>query len=213
MSTIATASGDKPRKLLPAGSHVARCVWVIDLGTQETNWQGVKDFKHQITLGFEVCEERIEIDGKDLPMFISSTYTLSLYKESKLAKHLSSWRGQPFTDEEAKAFQVANLLGVPCMLSIEHTEKDGKTYANVSTITKLHHKLEALPQENPSLHYEIEMGQNEVFELLPKWLKAKVMQSLEQRPFGDGEHAETAVQSAPAQQHEEEAPLPDEPPF
>lgn len=206
MSTIATASSDKPRKLLPAGAHVARCVGVVDLGHQQTNWQGVKDVKHQILLGFEIPEERIEIDGKDLPMFISSTYTLSLYKESRLAKQLSSWRGKAFTDEEAKAFQVAKLLGVSCMLSVEHTEKEGKTYSNIGAITKLHAKLECPPQENPSLHYEIEMGESgAAYEALPKWIKAKIAQSLERQPI---EHATPEIQTAPS---DEEPPTEDLP--
>jgi hypothetical protein len=60
----------------------------------------------KIVLLFELCNETIERDGKTAPISINKEYTLSLGKKSVLRKHLETWRGRPFTDEELKGFEV-----------------------------------------------------------------------------------------------------------
>ncbi|EMT8246002.1 hypothetical protein KLR49_002128, partial [Neisseria gonorrhoeae] len=79
--------------------------------------------------------EMLMPDGR--PYLISRRYTASLHSKSQLATDLKSWRGRDFTPEERDNFDLRNILGKPCLLSIAHQESsDGKTtYANISAIS------------------------------------------------------------------------------
>jgi hypothetical protein len=144
MGFIAKDSGGGNYKRVPPGSHMARCYSLIDLGTQRTEAQfGVKD-QHKIQICWELFGEddngaslTIDVDGKQMPMTIKKSYTVSLHEKASLRHDLASWRGKDFTDEEAKAFDVSALIGAPCMLSITESENNGKTYSNVNGISRL----------------------------------------------------------------------------
>lgn len=177
MPTAKSGSGDfKP---CPAGSHVARCIAVISLGTQESP-QYPSSFK--IMLSFEVPGERIEVNDQPAPMTISKEYTLSLNEKANLRRDLESWRGRQFTADELKGFQVEKVLTMPCMLSVIHkpTAK-GKIYAKISSISGLPKGVECPPIWHQAVKYEIEDGESEVFKALPNWIKAKILASGERQ--------------------------------
>lgn len=112
----------------PEGVHSGVCVDVADLGMQP----GPYGSKHKVRLTWEL-EERMP-DGK--PYITSKFYNLSLHEKSGLHKDLKAWRGKPFTPEELKGFDVEKVLGAPVTLIIEHNEKDGSVYANITAVTK-----------------------------------------------------------------------------
>jgi hypothetical protein len=131
-------------KRVPPGAYIGRCYSLIDLGTQTSNWEGEEKSQHKIKIGWELFGEDEDgnaltmlIDGKDMPMTISKNYTLSLHEKAGLRKDLASWRGKDFSEEEAKAFDVAKLLGAFCMVNVTTSEKAGKTYTNVAGLTPL----------------------------------------------------------------------------
>ncbi len=66
------------------------------------------------------------------PAVIGSRFTSSLSPKALLRQHLESWRGRPFTEQELMGFDLINLLGVPALISVMHSE-DGK-FANISAI-------------------------------------------------------------------------------
>jgi hypothetical protein len=144
MGFIAQDSGGGNYKRVPAGNFIGRCYSLIDLGTQRTEGAyGVKD-QHKIRLSWELFGEdddgnplTVEIDGKVMPMTISKSYTVSLHEKASLRKDLAAWRGKDFTDEEAKAFDVSKLLGAYCMVNVTTSESNGKTYSNVSGLSRL----------------------------------------------------------------------------
>lgn len=136
--------GEGNFKKVPPGVYVARCYSLIDMGTQITDGQYGSKEQHKIRIGFEIFGDddegkplTIEVDGKEMPLTISKTYTLSLHEKAGLRKDLAAWRGRDFTDEEAKAFDVSKLLSAYCMLNITTSENNGKTYTNVAGITPL----------------------------------------------------------------------------
>ncbi len=138
MGLMVNDSGGSGFDPLPPGTYVARCVSVIDLGVQETPWGG----KEKVYLGFEVPGERVQWTDKEGvehegPAFIGSRYTASINDKSILGQHLTSWRGVPFTEDERKAFDLFNVLGAPCFISVVHAENNGKTYANIQSIMRL----------------------------------------------------------------------------
>lgn len=145
MSFIAKDSGGSGDfKKVPPGAYIGRCYSLIDLGTQLTNGQYGEKLQHKIRIGWELFGEdeqgnplTIMIDGKEMPMTISKSYTVSLHEKAGLRKDLAAWRGKDFTDEEAKAFDVSKLLGAYCMVNATTSETNGKTYTNVAGLTPL----------------------------------------------------------------------------
>lgn len=145
MGFIAKDSGDGGNfKRVPAGVYIGRCYSLIDLGTQHTNGQYGEKEQHKIRIGWELFGDdeqgnplTVEINGREMPMTISKSYTLSLHEKASMRKDLSAWRGRDFTDEEADAFDVSKLIGVYCMVNVTTSESNGKTYSNVAGLTPL----------------------------------------------------------------------------
>jgi hypothetical protein len=125
----------------PEGLHNACCVDVVDLGDRETTW----GLKHKVMLIWEIAA-KME-DGK--PFTVRKWYTASLNEKSNLYKDLCAWRGRPFTAQELKGFDIENVLGAPCQVFVQHSEKDGQAYGNVSVVTK----APTGPKLKPSEHY------------------------------------------------------------
>jgi len=144
MAFIATDAGGGNFKRVPAGVFIGRCYSLIDLGTQLTSGQYGDKQQHKIKIGWELFGDdeqgnplTIDVDGKEMPMTISKSYTVSLHEKAGLRKDLAAWRGRDFTDEEAKAFDVSKLLGAYCMVNVTTSESNGKTYSNVAGLTPL----------------------------------------------------------------------------
>lgn len=141
MALIATATAGSDFKTTPSGVYIARCYRIVDLGTQRGEWKGKEKWSRKIMFSWELFGE--EDDGTPLvsdegaPLTISKRYTLSLGENANLRADLKSWRGRDFTIDELNGFDVKNVLGAYCMLNITHDEKDGKTYANVASISPL----------------------------------------------------------------------------
>ena len=155
MAIIAKAGDQKPRELTPAGMQVARCYSMIHIGTNEWEYMGQKKTSNKIRLTFELPNElRVfkEENGKQ-PMVISSDYTLSMYEKANLRKHLESWRGKSFTNQEAESFDVTKLLGVPCLLNIVHVTKGDKVYANIGGINPMMKGMECPAQINDTFEF------------------------------------------------------------
>lgn len=197
MSTTATEkkSDFKP---VPSGTHVARCFGVIDLGTQISSNPSYKP-SHKILVSWELPMETYEVEGKELPMTISKRYTLSINKKATLRKDLDSWRGRGFTDDEAKAFPVQNIIGTPCMLSVTHTPKEGGgMYVNVVSVAGVPRGMPVPPAVHDPIHWQLEQGKDSAFVCLPEWVRKTICKCVEWCP------TDTAVvEPAGSQQHEE----------
>lgn len=144
MGFIAKDSGGGNFKRVPQGVFIARCYSLIDLGTQTTTGQFGTKQQHKIRIGWELFGEDdtgaplvVQMDGYDMPMTISKSYTVSLHEKAGLRRDLAAWRGRDFTEEEAAAFDVSKLLGAYCMINVTESESNGKTYSNVGGITPL----------------------------------------------------------------------------
>lgn len=91
MSRYASDTGGGDFEQAPAGSHIARCVKLTDLGTQEGEYEGVKNTRNQVLCTWELPIELMD-DGK--PFLVSKFYTNSLVVKATLHRHLVSWRGR-----------------------------------------------------------------------------------------------------------------------
>ncbi len=112
----------------PEGLHQAACVDVVDLGMVDSQFGR----KHRVRVYFELDKQTES--GRSF--IISKTYTLSLHEKSTLHKDLRSWRSRAFSPDELKGFDLEKLVGVPCQLFVNHVERDGTVYGNVTAIMK-----------------------------------------------------------------------------
>jgi len=178
-----TGGSDKDFTPISAGTHPAVCVWIFDVGTHETQWQNEPPkMKQKVIITWEVPSERIEIDGEDLPRVISHTYNLSLHENATLCQHLEGFRGAKFTPAEKQGFDLCNVLGHSCLLNITHNESQGKTYANIATISPLMKGMDKLKPETPLRWYSTAMGED-IPEGTPKWIIEKIKESVEYQHF------------------------------
>lgn len=121
---------------VPAGTHLGICYRVIDLGTQQSNFNGETKTAHKVLLSWEIPEEKMD-DGR--PFTISQSYTWSMHEKATLRKALEAWRGVAFTERDfgPNGFDIRNILGKACTLSVIHKAKDQSVFANVASIGKV----------------------------------------------------------------------------
>lgn len=186
----------------PEGTHIARCVDVISLGTQSSP---MFPASFKVMLGWELPDEMmVRGDTKEeKPLKVSKEFTLSLSKKANLRKTLESWRGKVFSKEELEGFEVSAILDIPCLLSIIHKQStQGKTYAAIETVSKLAKGMACKPRVHELIRYEIEQGRDKQFKELPEWIQKKIETCEEWvRPQIDQEHLE---QEPEVPTHEEE---------
>lgn len=184
MALIATGS-NKEFKPTPEGTHMAVCHRVIDLGTQRWDYQGEPQIGRKVLIGWELHGE--SDDGAPLttddgqPLGASKTYTLSLGKKANLRADLESWRGRAFNEQELAGFDITQLLGVPCMVTIKHTKKAEKTYANVATVTRFPAALKDRKPTpaNPLQTFDVTNPDFRIYEVLPEWIRKQIDASVE----------------------------------
>src|SRR5690348_4735844 len=165
-------------ELAPAGTHLATCFRLIDLGTQPGGQYGPL---HKIMISWELPDEPMK-DGR--PFSVSGWYTWSMGEKANLRKLLESWRGQPFIESDFKGpkrFDVKSVLGKSCLLTIVHNDKGEKTYANVSHASKLMKGQTAPPIINKVSYVWLTPDRFDAsaFDALPDGLKTKIIQSPE----------------------------------
>ena len=137
----------------PAGNHVAICYGVLDVGTHEKVYQGETKIERRVRLMWEIPEEQMS-DGR--PFSVSREYKLSGHEKAALRKHLDSWRGKKFTDEDFDKFDLKMLLGKGCMVQVVHNEVGDRTYVNVETIGSLPKGMKVGETVNTHLYLSLE---------------------------------------------------------
>lgn len=176
MSTVAKSNEKKERKIVSKGIHPATCIWVVDLGKQHNDYLD-KD-QDKVYLQFEV-DETITIDGEEKPMVIGREYTRSLHEKSNLRKDLESWRGDTFTEEEEKGFDIKTFLGKPCQLNITHSTKGEKTYANISAIIPVAKNATVEQPKGEVIHFDMDAKDREdTLAKLPTWIQERIKNSI-----------------------------------
>ena len=213
MSLTASSKGGGDFQLAPVGNHIARCVQVIDLGTQRDSFEGKPKIMHKVRISWELPEEKAVFDEEkgEEPFLVSKEYTLSLSDRANLRHDLESWRGRDFTEKELEAFDIDKLLGAPCMLNVIHKKSAKKRdYVAITSVTRLPKSVKPkdVPKQIlPSVKYMIEDGRNDVFKALPDFIKAKIMVSEEWTGEKSAPSDDTPGEDAPS----DDAPRTDEP--
>lgn len=175
----------------PADTHIARCVRLIDLGTQHSEYQGKAITRNQVLVTWELPNAVMKTgDAAGKPFIVSAFLTNSLSEKATMRGWLEAWRGLAFTEEELKRFDLMNILGKPCLVTVIHNDKGRAVIAGV---TKLPTGFECPPQVNPSSAFWLDEFTEAKFQAIPEGLRKIIMQSDEYRAIKSG--------------HEERAPL------
>lgn len=174
-----TDTGGKEFEAAPIGNHVARCISMIDIGTQVGEYQGKATHARKIVVRWELPNEVMaEGDFAGRPFIVSKFYTASLSEKANLRKELVSWRGREFTEEELRGFDAKNILDKPCMVNVTHTEKKK---AKVSGVTPVPKGMTVPGRVNDILYFSLEPEdfKPEVFEGLSDFYKDLIRKSPE----------------------------------
>ena len=137
----------------PPGNHLAICYSVVDMGTQSAEFSGETKVQRKIRISWEISQERM---GDGRPFSLSRTYTLSGHEKSTLRKHLDSWRGRRFSEEDFEKFDIKALIGKGCMLNVVHNESGDKIYANVDAVAALPKGMAVSEPENDVLYFSLD---------------------------------------------------------
>ena len=198
--SIVAKGGEKSSSFpsVSVGVHKARCIKVIDLGTQKNEFEGNISWKRQILVIWEVPEQTSETSE---PLTISKFYTLSLHEKSNLGIDLTSWRGRPFSETEKKGFDISKLIGHTCLLNVIQGNKNNK----IGSIMPLPKGDKIAEQYHTGVVFDLEKyqkGQKEVFNQLSEGirniiLRSKELEGLEHKDNGDENNGSTTVGQDP----------------
>lgn len=172
---------------VPFGSHLARCYEIIDLGTHSYTYLGTPKSSRRIMIKWEIHSEdengKATLTDRNEPLSQSEEYSMSMYESSNLGQLLRSWRGRDFTEEERTAFNLANILGAWCMLSIVPKKNaDGKEFRNVGGATPVPAiiKKAGLPKGHNELRtFDLDKPDMAFYESFSDRTKAKINKSPE----------------------------------
>lgn len=162
-------------KEVSAGTHMARCVRLIDLGTHDEEYMGKINTKRDVMITWEVSDEFMD-DGR--PLTISAFYTLSLSKKANLRAMLIGWRGRDFTAEELAGFDMSNILDKVCMLNIAVKANGRSDVVSVSPPPK---GFQAPERVNPIVMYSLEPDERDdsLLDGFSDWVRDRIESSEE----------------------------------
>ena len=198
--SIVAKGGEKSSSFpsVSVGVNKARCIKVIDLGTQKNEFEGNITWKRQILVIWEVPEQTSETSE---PLTISKFYTLSLHEKSNLGIDLTSWRGRPFSETEKKGFDISKLIGHTCLLNVIQGNKNNK----IGSIMPLPKGDKIAEQYHTGVVFDLEKyqkGQKEIFNQLSEGIRkiilgSKELEGLEHKDNGDENNGSTTVGQDP----------------
>lgn len=189
---IVAKNTSQTRELTEAGNHLAYCIKMIEIGTCNENVMGTEKQLHKVNLTWElplVTKIFDEAKGPH-PLVVSKEFTLSMGDKANLRKMLESWRGSPFTEEQAKNFDITVLLGKPCMVNVTHkpSKKDPSIkYDEISAVTPVPKGMTMPKQVNPSQELSYDKWDEKLFEALPDFIKGKMIQTPEYKQMRNPE--------------------------
>lgn len=183
-----------PKEPVPAGAQIAICTQLIFLGTvtEFNQFENKTETKPKLHFGFELCEVTHEYGGKTENRVITKRFNKSLHENSALRPFLENWRGGAFSTAELNAgWDITKVLGVPCMLTIQHGKKQGsdEISTKIAGIAPLHKSMTKPAQTLPTvvLDYTPEKWNWDTYEALPKYLKEIMAGTPEFKKMGQPE--------------------------
>lgn len=120
--TAESSGGSRNYTPHPKGPAIATCIDVVDMGMQESTFQGVTKMKPKVRFVFVTSKQvEVEKDGQTIMRnaIISARFTASLHENSALRPWLTSWLGDDVTEIE-----LEDLIGMGAQINVTHTPKE-----------------------------------------------------------------------------------------
>jgi len=161
------------------GSYLARCVELVDLGTQhsESPKYGAK-VNQKIILGFEIIADEVGTpvrDGNNETFVVRNEFTFSMSQNAHLRKALETWTGAALTADEADNFDFETLLGKLVVVQLsESTSAKGTVYINITAYMATKRTGEGV---RPLVLFTLGSPDMTVFSNLPKYIQNKIQES------------------------------------
>ena len=161
---------------VPNGMHQVVCYSIVDLGTQEVQWEGQTLYKRKVRFTFELPNETrvFNADKGEQPMVISREFTLSMHEKSVLRPFIEGWTGQKMNDVVAHQFDIFSLLGKNGLANIVHAKNGANIYANLQSVAPLMKGMSEVEAKNPIVAFETFGWDWDAFNALPSFLRDKI---------------------------------------
>jgi hypothetical protein len=165
INTAAYETPLPPREIHDAGSFVAQCVDVIDLGKRPETFQGEdKGAVPKCAIVWRTGE--LNSEGK--PLDVSREYTISTGRKASLRKDCEAWRGAAYADDYPD-IPLHLLAGKWCTLTIVHQKSGaGKEYAKVTGVSGVPKGM-ALPADQLGGYERAEWWEKRKSEYAKEW--------------------------------------------
>lgn len=166
----------KKEPAVEAGMYVARAYAIVHTGTSYNEY--LKKDVDEVRITFELPTElKVFKEGEDaLPVALSESYTLSMYKKANLRQVIEGITGKILTDDEADDYELLDILGKPCMVNVVDS-KDGK-YSNIASVTPLMKGVKMPKAVNIIQVFDFnENFTTDVDELYPEFITEKIKAS------------------------------------
>lgn len=153
----------------PAGNHPAVLVAIIDMGTQENEYNGESKSQHRAYFIWELVTEKMS-GTKDRNHLIGIDLTVSLNEKAKLRQWIEARTGKKMPDD--LEYDISKELGQKCLINI--VEKNN--YPKIAGISALPKSLPCPEPQNTPIAISLEEFRTGA-KTIPDWV-----------PFLYGEH-------------------------
>ena len=202
MSLIVNEGTTTNIPLLPEDVYPAVCYLLVDLGDQYS--EQFDKTSRKVLIGWELPGEKLD-NGETRRL--SRTYTSSLNSKGNLRKDLISWRGRDFTVDELKKFDLRNIVGAPCMISVIHKDGQNGKYATIGGIMKLPKGMPVPALSNGYTIFDLDDADPEdKMKDLPEWIQTRIMESETWKEREAAAQEREAIQSEDDPRERAEAP-------
>lgn len=164
------------RTLAPAGTFPARVYSIIYMGTIKGEYKGTPTESYKVRISWELpTKTRVFKEGEPAkPFSVSKELTLSMGSKSSLRPLVEGMLGVSFTDDDAKSFDVDELLGKECLISIAHKESPNGKYVAINSTAQMPEGMTCPPAVNKPKILSYDRFDKEYFVTLPKFIQEKM---------------------------------------
>ena len=190
----AKSGGGESFEVPPSGNHPGVLIAIIDLGTQNSEYQGVKREAHEIFMCWELTDQIVS-GTKDRHHLIGKRFTYSFHSKAGLRQLIEKWRGRAYKDDDE--LNPIDMLGKPCLVNVSNSQKEDRIFAKFEGVGPLPKSMTCPPAQHKVVAWEVESGDIKALEWLPWCYGSKiadiVMDSPEWKERARGGNASTSV--------------------
>lgn len=169
-AVTSTSSGDY--KQPQVGMQPGGIFKIIDLGTQEYEYQGAKKIARQLVFGFELPEDTTD-DNK--PLQVTKKISLTIGDRATLTK-LAIACGEP---KPALGFDPVVLAGKFCNLNLTSWTKNDKSGVNIESFAPLMKSQKVPALYNNLVVFDLDKFDQDTFDGLNDYYKEMIVKSPE----------------------------------